>query len=508
MTYCPNAGWPQIKSWVTGWENSRLAHDLIFEEPSGTARRRLLVRSSENAENAEPRVTYTTTISIPSLLTIGRFLNYIKFHNDTGSINVRKNAHFNLTTTGNFPIYQPVVQTQCRTHDLESVSLDEPPPFSADGLSCLGDDECESYLQETKTGTYRIPAERMLEFYNSSKHSAYLWGFAGGERNHNMLVMSLALPYGERNQTKAWLVGCTALAHGCPLLFRPGLNLGTGININFTSNWTRYLDPIIWYSNDTIDRVFRNLYTTPFLAGELFAPGLPGDSQKPADNATAAEFIQKILGVVVTEGLSRVTALGENNFLTIDNETMMEWEMMAHLSEGFAWSAKVDFSNGTAVRTNSIENYHYSVAMPGLTIQKLRDEIAATARFEFQAQRYGYGSGKPGPTMTFALAVVFMYFAIVAGYFLDVLIISRLRRGDNSAPPTVLSWATLPELLVLIWNSRPHPTLRGSGVRVQGPAQAWKLRTEILADDDGSVQLVTDDDERGMMRLRKKTKYH
>ncbi|KAM7183972.1 hypothetical protein V8F20_012411 [Naviculisporaceae sp. PSN 640] len=520
--HCPNAGYPQIRNWLSGWENSALSPDLIFDEPSGTVRRRLLIRSSDHAENEDPRVTYTTTISTPSMLTIGRFLNYIKLYNDTGSITARKNLHFNLTTTGNFPIYQPVVQTQCRAHNFESVSLDEPPSFSADGLSCLDDDECEIYLQQIKSGADRIPADRLMSSIGSPAH---ILGLAQGERNHNALVMSLTLPYSENQTKKAWLVGCTVLAHWVPstlsispkdsefvqsnitdpaLLFRPGPDLGTAINVNFTSNWTRYLDPIIWYSNDTVDRVLRTLYTTPMLGGVF----IPGSSEGRANNATAAEFIQKILGVVVTEGLARSTSLGETNFLKTENDTMIEWEMMAHLAEGFAWSGRMDFSNGTAVRTGSIGDQDASILIPGLTMQMFRDQIASTVRFEFQAQRYGYGSGKRGPTMTFALAVVFIYFVIVGCYFLDLVILSRLYRGDRGSPPTVLGWGTLPELLVLVWNSRPHPTLGRSSVRVQGPAQAWKLRTGILADDHGAVQLVTDDDERGMTRLRKNAKYH
>lgn len=110
--------------------------------------------------------------------------------------------------------------------------------------------------------------------------------------------------------------------------------------------------------------------------------------------------------------------------------------------------------------------------------------------------------------MNFALAVVFIYFAMVGFSFLDVVIISRLRRGGGGAPPTVTGWGALQELLVLVWNSKPHPALSSSSVRAQDPAQSWKLRTEILADGDGPVQLMADDDGRGMMRLRKNAKYH
>jgi len=62
---------------VSTWRISLLRNHIELQDLGGAIRRQLIVGSRLGSRG---NTTYTTTVSLPSVLTVGRLLSYMKIH--------------------------------------------------------------------------------------------------------------------------------------------------------------------------------------------------------------------------------------------------------------------------------------------------------------------------------------------------------------------------------------------------------------------------------------------
>jgi len=142
-----------------------------------------------------------------------------------------------------------------------------------------------------------------------------------------------------------------------------------------------------------------------------------------------------------------------------------------------------DWSNGTVVIRDLDEK---EVGTWNGTAQELKEYFRpGVTSFEFSVEKYGFGSGKPGPTMDFAIAVVCVYFDMIAGYFFYVAALSYYRWPE--AIPTIVGWGDIQNMLFLAWNSKPSEKLAGVSVEAKG-IKIFRYEVMIRA-EGGRVQL-------------------
>lgn len=189
---CPGGGFPDIWNWVKGWEISALRNNIKFSEPTGTVRRRIHLSSPvEFAEGGN--ATYTTTVSMPSMLTIGRLLNYRGY----SRVNFGSLSHepkFKLQTSETSVICQPLVQTRCAAYDREKLEPDNQLAFDYGGLVCFGDTDCERSKAQ-------VPLPIPAVVLDSTDINPVVVLSAPNATESRPLLATISLPYLDLNQT-------------------------------------------------------------------------------------------------------------------------------------------------------------------------------------------------------------------------------------------------------------------------------------------------------------------
>ncbi|KAK0705600.1 hypothetical protein B0H67DRAFT_558170 [Lasiosphaeris hirsuta] len=139
-----------------------------------------------------------------------------------------------------------------------------------------------------------------------------------------------------------------------------------------------------------------------------------------------------MMGTLVAEGLARTTSNSGNWIKLHENATSSVFDDLA-------------FQGG---RGASEITFEWSNTDPNGPIWLTRDNQLPIqlVSFDLDAQQYGYGSAITGPTGRFAVAVMFIYYAILGVYFAAALCM-RVK--------TIIAWGDLQDLAVLVWNSPP-----------------------------------------------------
>lgn len=151
---------------------------------------------------SEANVAFTTMISMASMVTVGRFLNYMAAH-DVGAVS--QSEHFRLQTSlsQRNPIYQPLVQTQCEVHDMNAIDTPANLDFSSDSINCFGDARCTALLRGN--WEYYVPVLPR----NISHADTHEYAFRAPKPNETFSLRALfRLPYIEEDLSSIWLITC------------------------------------------------------------------------------------------------------------------------------------------------------------------------------------------------------------------------------------------------------------------------------------------------------------
>ncbi|KAK1825894.1 hypothetical protein QBC39DRAFT_317647 [Podospora conica] len=537
--WCPLGGFSTLWNWVAGWGISSLTNSPDFREPSGAVRREIISSSISRGGlfgvdaidaflDIHPylrgNTTYTTTVSMAPLLTIGRLINYLEFKGvNIGSLSQSKNKKFRMTTLASSPIYQPLVQTRCVGYDRDNISDSNEPYFDNTYAECFGDPECERL---TATSRWVIP--RVLwNLTGTDFGAAFLNPDAIGGIPLHAVVQ--APYYREKEEdVKIWLFACVIVAHWAPSVltvspsesdvvqsnitdptefflvnyddfFDPKMpNRSTsqypmGPAIHFTDGWTNLLDPIftnvtsITNTSATTDETALSRLLSPLLinlSGDLNESMVFNPAGTAEQKHRAQSTLQNVIGSFVADALARVNSKKKRYAVKVDNSTHMQ---LISIDQAMGLDARdiiLQFENDTVLYGSA------KVPLPNLTYEEFRRGYEQNiTRFDFEVDKYGYGSGKEGPTMRFALAVMYMYFSLIGLYTIYVAVLIYLRRPNGV--PTVDAWGDLQNLLLLAWAAKSDPE-HVPGSSLDGAWRKfgiWSSQVGIRVDDTGRAQL-------------------
>ncbi|KAK0665633.1 hypothetical protein QBC41DRAFT_306002 [Cercophora samala] len=533
--WCPSAGYQQLWNWVSKWQLVGLSDTVPFNNPVGATRRLINV-------NTSPDLTFSTTVSMATIMTVTRFLDYIN----------HQTKSFRVQTLDAPGIFQPLVQTQCNA--LENGGLDNHTAleFKYNSIDCFNDPDCEASLGELAGWARPNPGPRARVEVLAPKLTD----------KHPVLIQA-TLPYVERGDKKLLEVGCVVMAHWIPAPpIQASLNESEFIGelsgnavkgladvssgammIKITNSWMPYLNmergttaalspektvapDDSAFSNitsgiaDLIDlamnvaRLDSGEYSTTFGPGTSdmgFVIGpLPDELLGEELSLSAKWFLEKIISVVFVDGLARVESQ-EASFVTIrSNETTLVVADLGVQAGPTGSNIIFDSSNGT--RVEGLDGHRSSIFSPNDSPDAAREIIEGLVKFPLDAERYGYGFGKATSGRHFAFTVMYTYLFVLVVYSI-ILFGSFCLRHDHGGG-IVSSWSDLQEVLVLAWSSDPRTALQdkvGGAVNTKSAERKslWRLPTGIRVgpgSQPSRVQLVVQDVV-GVEKLKEDRKY-
>jgi hypothetical protein len=161
LFWCPTAFYPALADWVSTMINFRRFDAnsthyprFILPDYDGQFMARevevIATTLTTNISSSPFQIhTRATTISIPSFLTINRFVHVMSsFSRSTLSDIFWLARNFKLKTTDASRIFQPYVQSTCRPYIIEEIKPGDTIYFPTDGLECFQDKECEKALSK------------------------------------------------------------------------------------------------------------------------------------------------------------------------------------------------------------------------------------------------------------------------------------------------------------------------------------------------------------------------
>lgn len=520
LYYCPAGGFAQISNWIGGWRHSVLANNLTFHEPAAALGRQL-VFSKQPGGN----VTYSTTVSMSSLLSIGRLLNYMKSHH-VGTVS--DSGHFRLETREDAALYQPLVQTQCRLYDKATLlqKPDRQVPFGTDEIACFGDSLCEQMVSNARDRSLDPRLWNETEFDPEFKYSLHAYG-SGNQVTP--LTVSLVVPYLDGEVSGVWVLGCAVMAHWVPVkmtispsetdlvtsnvtdLLRSQLSstdIGVGTAILIDKSWRQFLAPLYTVTRgggtqeeqtdvDIMVRLIGQLMTLKSVNGTRVVYFNPTGTEP--NGTLTRDFMEKTVGAIVTEGLARTASHGTTLAVF---EPKPDTKIVEDL--GQQWG--LDAGNRTLTynrTTGMIESTHLNSTEILEGPMSELDLFKHGTEMHFDVKQFKYGFGHADATRNFGLAVMFMYLIIVAFYHVGAAF-----HWLMTSSPAVSAWDDLLELLVLAWNSSHAYELSGASTQMDDKQRIWRLQTKIRATGklSGRAQLVVGDNE-DMFSLSKEGLY-
>ncbi|KAK5653807.1 hypothetical protein OQA88_7965 [Cercophora sp. LCS_1] len=543
-------GFPEIWNWVKGWEISALTNEIELSEPTGTTHRRVV--SSSPVEFADGgNVTYTTTVSMSSMLTVGRLLNYLQYgYVDVGTLSGE--PKFRLQTSQDSPMYQPVVQTRCTAYERENLEADDPPNFYYGSIECFGDENCE---QAKAQAPLPIP----LMVLNGTGIEPVVALSAPNSSTSQPLLAAISLPYldlnttSEEREVKVLTFACVIAAHwaqstltisprGTKLLVSNITGPAAFFDANSSSKIRGSMGSAITptslrsalsalikaamttkpLSDNNILNPDNKITNTSSMPLAVFNPGSATDSfsGRGADRAFTQYILQKVLGTVVADGLARAASNGTShgvfpepanaNAIRISNigaaHGLENHEFVFGFSgAGSGFSGSGEPSGGIAVAKTATVT----------TEDELREILAQqTTQFIFSAERFGYCSRKRTPTLDFASYVMYIYLGMVGVCFVYLVVWECVSRffGVSKGVLAVAAWDSLETLILLVWNSKPRPDVFGlPEQRGKGWNALGERDVAIRADNTGKVGMYLVDNGarrvQGVVKLMKGKKY-
>ncbi|KAK4099135.1 hypothetical protein N658DRAFT_498731 [Parathielavia hyrcaniae] len=506
-----------------------------------------------------------TTTSMAPLVTIGRLFNFIRWDSmdaDHGTKMgaIHDTAKFRLTTrtSSESTIFQPLVQSDCTDYPVDVLSevSDIRPPYFSYHLNCLGDPWCESRLGiEDATawlGTKLGDGPGGLNI--SEWMGTYRLWAPNATDDWEPLLASIILPYRNGGETHAMHYLCTIIAHWMPaaLSISPAENDFVNSNVSdfialdsrmdHFDNLTDLAGPAIKIESEWLDFMMPEVNVeTPsgtmkgyrpvgFIIDGLLSEddtlesfGDIGETQfgTYGSRRRARSYVQKAFTGMVAEALSRVAPKSRSYMVNSYNDTtVVVTDIGNHpgaVQESATWSngmvvdiqprdpgfLRIKFNESILSHLGHLRNVPNDLEVVGnfSSPQEYVDHLSTLTHLGFEVETYGYGSGNGGTATIFAITVVSAYLLIVGTYFLYVMVLCKcLLKFDI---PTITAWGDVTELVLLAWNSRPHPMLSKTSVAVHW--SRWQVTVGIRADQTGRVSLVTT---AGYEKLKRNELYH
>lgn len=529
---CPAAGFSTIYTWASGWSYTGLPDNLTFLDPSGSARRRLSMKTDPASG------MFLSSLTDVATTTLGQFTSYIKT-NDVGAVSHTEQYKLSLASSDN---YQPLVNAKCNIwnlQDYENSTDIHKFSFPSAELSCFGasgSDDCPRIRDLLSKRT--VPDWAWQNVTNCT----YSFGVETGEADSDNTALSAltffaSLPYiyGADDSIGMRIAACSFMPHWIPSTMVADPSNTDLIESNVTdlavfgdeAKWKgkhqkAAIGPTILIqesflpylstgqANETGDGTAGDIFPNVgnlFIALTqsindtiFFEPGSSKDKTfSSASDDTVQLVMEKFAGVIVTDALARIAAEahpmvvmnnGSGNGNSSNSSVLI---IDISVTEGPREVQLQYLANGTVLDSNQQE-----IADVGMTVDDYLDlALKEIVTFVFKAERYGYGFGMPGGSMTFAFTVIFAYIAVVFLYWIFVM----FRRVE-----TVAAWEDLQDLIALAWSSPTPSDLRGQGANVSDK-RLWRESVSIRATSSKNVMLAMDEQKEGLSRLRKNEGY-
>ncbi|KAH7127634.1 hypothetical protein EDB81DRAFT_860436 [Dactylonectria macrodidyma] len=525
---CPAAGFSTIYTWASGWSYTGLPENVTFLDPSGTARRRL------NMKTGTKSGTILSSLTDAATMTLGQFMSYLKT-TDIGAISQTERYKLSLASSEN---YQPLVNTKCNVWNLGDYENSTDIPvfnYPSAELNCFGASDSDSCPRIRDMLSERSVPEGSL---HNMTEPIYSFGIQTGEEEANNATLSAltfyaTLPYlyGANDDSVGMRVAaCSFMPHWIPSTIVADPSNTDLVESNVTNlavfgdedEWKEkhrkaavgpvilIQDSFLGYlstgqTNDTgtqtSGEIFANVGNL-FMAllkfsgyGSYFEPGSSKDEALSSEGDDTVRLVmEKFTGVIVTDALARIAAQIQPTIVRDSNSASDGISIIdISVTEGPGALQYQFLPNGTVLDSNKQEAGQMNMTVTEYYNWALEEFVT----FEFNAEQYGYGFGQPGGSMTFAFAVIFAYIAMVFLYWISVLFC----RAD-----TVAAWGDLQDLIALAWSAPTPPDLRGQGANV-ADTSVWRESVAIRASSSRNVMLAMDDQTEGLMRLRKDEGY-
>ncbi|KAF7551820.1 hypothetical protein G7Z17_g4747 [Cylindrodendrum hubeiense] len=533
LPLCPAAGFATIYTWASGWAYTGMPNNITFQDPSGTARRRLHMWSDPNSG------TFVTSVSDFATTTVGQFKSYIKT-GDVGAISETEN--YKLTLSSSTASYQPLVNSKCNVWNLEDYESASDVPdmdYPSKELNCFSasdDDYCARMRKQLQSWMATDTSWR------DQTGIMYQFSVIADEQNSDnatlsSLVFYARLPYihGAGDSFGMRVAACSFMPHWIPstMVVDPSntdlveSNI-TDLSIFGNDNWKenqkkvtvgpviRIKESFLPYlslgdyqnqdSNSTADNstdIFSNVgslfmammltYTNTTGQWYFFGPGSSQDSTfESDDDDTVRVVMEKFTGAIVADSIARISAGAVPLLLRPSdsgNGSMRAIDLATR--QGPSTLDSELLPNGTGISSNGV-TFQLNMTLDKY-VKKVQKEFAT---LDFKAEQYGYGYGQPGGSMTFALTVIFAYIFMLFLYWIVVL----CRRSH-----TVAAWDDLQDLIALAWSSPAPADLKGQGAKV-ADKDLWKESVSVKATSSRYVML-TMDEQPGLTKLKRNEGY-
>lgn len=509
---------------------------------SDTRRRMLAAHADDDS------ATYATTLSSVTVSSIGAYHDYTRSV-DVGRISRARNVR--IRTTANDATYQPLTQTRCQVFDheeatagLEDGNLDVLPYWPMDGIECFDDARCSSWQQRDRRS--RLVDTDLWDSRPVRGDISFQWVETEGP-----LSAIFKIPYvqnrdgSQRNPlvdpsaTKQafYIVTCSFPARWVSSSTTAALAVTDVIESNVTASsfpvgsdtdMARMGFPV-QLTKDWADLLHASTENTTTLgfneessAVEGLLATLVGMLPDPSSNRTLSFFlppgskiiqklgfvhiIERVLGVFVTDGMSRV-GLSRNWELrqafpcTMESFNVDRIQYTVLINDG----GNSGYPNTGYVRSDdpSHPSEYFWTDSDGSAIRKPQEETMEEMltfmnkwkKYEVVVEQFGYGSGIASPTLTFGIVIVSIYIAAIAAHMListALCIYSATSSKDSAWLVGIWGWNDVQELIALAWKSNSPAHLDNVGAGISPFSRVWKQNVTVRVNEDNCMELVSD----------------
>jgi hypothetical protein len=215
-------------------------------------------------------------------------------------------------------------------------------------------------------------------------------------------------------------------------------------------------------------------------------------NQNP-NTTEVVHLLQRLLGTMVLEGLSRTRANETLYALVYEDDRMMN---ISELGPRIGGSMLSFVSTTGDANTGTTAAWFDDVFIPNLSNMTLAQYLGSGTgsdswlAFNVTVDKYGYGSGQLTPTLIFGMAMVSLYLATVGGYCIREVAAAICCGGRNRGSRVwgvhkIATWNDIEDILVLALRSA-NPAVLARGRR----KNAWREKALVRVDEEGQARLL------------------